>query len=393
MNIIQQLEKEQVAIVAAKRGVPVFGAGDTVIVNVKVVEGERTRVQAYEGVCIARSGGGINENFTVRKMSYGEGVERVFPVYSPLIDSIKVVRRGEVRRAKLYYLRDRTGKSARIVERRASEFEDQVDMEVAASTAVSAAANAEIKAKAKAEAKARCPPQFRQTLERSGATSYMKVNLSGDEAANIRQRVSFPGVIFVWTFGKERDWMFETLSDRLSGIFDKLTGRGALSEADVDVAMREVRRALLEADVALEVVRTFIDKVKERAVGAEIVKSIKPGQMVVKIVHDVLVETLGSRPVRPQPPRRTARCHSHGGPAGLRQNHHHRQDRQAPAGAREAQGPDGLPRYKPPRRPGTARHPRPAGEGRHLGHRQGRDANPDRQARHGGSPHRRLTTW
>ena len=118
MNIIQQLEKEQVAIVAAMRAVPVFSAGDTVIVNVKVKEGERTRVQAYEGVVIARSGGGLLENFTVRKMSYGEGVERVFPVYSPLIDSIKVVRRGEVRRAKLYYLRGRTGKSARIVERR-----------------------------------------------------------------------------------------------------------------------------------------------------------------------------------------------------------------------------------------------------------------------------------
>jgi large subunit ribosomal protein L19 len=154
MNIIQQLEKEQVAIVTAMRAVPVFGAGDTVIVNVKVKEGERTRVQAYEGVVIARSGGGLQENFTVRKMSYGEGVERVFPVYSPLIDSIKVVRRGEVRRAKLYYLRDRTGKSARIIERRASELENQIDMEVAASTAVSAAANAEAKAQAKAEAKA-----------------------------------------------------------------------------------------------------------------------------------------------------------------------------------------------------------------------------------------------
>ncbi len=117
MNIIEQLEKEQVAIVAAQRAVPSFGPGDTVIVNVKVKEGERTRVQAYEGVCIARSGGGINENFTVRKMSYGEGVERVFPVYSPLIDSIKVVRHGKVRRAKLYYLRGRTGKSARIVEK------------------------------------------------------------------------------------------------------------------------------------------------------------------------------------------------------------------------------------------------------------------------------------
>ncbi len=150
MNIIQQLEKEQVAIVAAMRAVPVFGAGDTVIVNVKVTEGERTRVQAYEGVVIARSGGGLQENFTVRKMSYGEGVERVFPVYSPLIDSIKVVRRGEVRRAKLYYLRDRTGKSARIIERRASELENQIDMEVAAA----AAANAETKSQAKAEAKA-----------------------------------------------------------------------------------------------------------------------------------------------------------------------------------------------------------------------------------------------
>jgi large subunit ribosomal protein L19 len=116
MNIIAQLEAEQMAIVAAKRPVPEFSPGDTVIVNVKVVEGERTRVQAYEGVCIARSGGGLNENFTVRKLSYGEGVERIFPVYSPLIDSIKVVRHGKVRRAKLYYLKGRTGKSARITE-------------------------------------------------------------------------------------------------------------------------------------------------------------------------------------------------------------------------------------------------------------------------------------
>ena len=117
MNIIAQLEKEQVAVVAAQRAVPEFGPGDTVIVNVKVKEGERSRVQAYEGVCIARSGGGLNENFTVRKMSYGEGVERVFPIFSPMIDSIKVVRRGAVRRAKLYYLRGRTGKSARIAEK------------------------------------------------------------------------------------------------------------------------------------------------------------------------------------------------------------------------------------------------------------------------------------
>jgi large subunit ribosomal protein L19 len=117
MNIIEQLEKEQVAALSKKRKVPNFGPGDTLRVNVKVVEGERTRVQAYEGVCIGRAGGGVNENFTVRKISYGEGVERVFPIHSPLIDSIEVVRRGKVRRAKLYYLRGRRGKSARIVER------------------------------------------------------------------------------------------------------------------------------------------------------------------------------------------------------------------------------------------------------------------------------------
>jgi large subunit ribosomal protein L19 len=117
MNLIQHLENEQAAAVAAKRAIPQFAPGDTVKVNVRVVEGDRTRVQAYEGLVIARSGGGLNENFTVRKISYGEGVERVFPVYSPLIDSIEVLRRGKVRRAKLYYLRGRTGKSARIAER------------------------------------------------------------------------------------------------------------------------------------------------------------------------------------------------------------------------------------------------------------------------------------
>jgi large subunit ribosomal protein L19 len=115
MNIIEQLEREQMAKLG--REVPDFQPGDTVIVNVKVKEGERARVQAYEGVCIARSGAGFQESFTVRKISYGEGVERVFPVYSPMIDSVKVVRRGAVRRAKLYYLRDRRGKAARIAER------------------------------------------------------------------------------------------------------------------------------------------------------------------------------------------------------------------------------------------------------------------------------------
>jgi large subunit ribosomal protein L19 len=117
VNLLKEIENEQVAKLSAGKEIPDFQPGDTVVVNVKIIEGERTRVQAYEGVCIGRAGGGLNENFTVRKISYGEGVERVFPLYSPIIDSIKVVRRGKVRRAKLYYLRGLRGKSARISER------------------------------------------------------------------------------------------------------------------------------------------------------------------------------------------------------------------------------------------------------------------------------------
>ena len=116
MDIIRQIEAEQAARIEAKRTLPEFQPGDTVRVQVRVTEGSRTRVQAYEGVVIARSGSGIQENFTVRKISYGEGVERVFPVYSPLVEGVEIVRRGKVRRAKLYYLRDRRGKSARISE-------------------------------------------------------------------------------------------------------------------------------------------------------------------------------------------------------------------------------------------------------------------------------------
>ena len=116
MNLIKQLEQEQFDKLSATKEIPEFAPGDTVVVNVKVVEGDRTRVQAYEGLCIGRSGGGINESFTVRKISYGEGVERVFPLLAPMIDSIKLVRRGKVRRAKLYYLRGLRGKAARISE-------------------------------------------------------------------------------------------------------------------------------------------------------------------------------------------------------------------------------------------------------------------------------------
>ena len=117
MNLLKQIENEQMAKLTAGKEIPDFAPGDTLLVNVKVVEGERARIQAYEGICIARSGAGLNESFTVRKISYGEGVERVFPLYSPMIDSIKVVRRGKVRRAKLYYLRGRRGKAARIGEK------------------------------------------------------------------------------------------------------------------------------------------------------------------------------------------------------------------------------------------------------------------------------------
>ncbi|MRG54793.1 LSU ribosomal protein L19P [Phyllobacterium sp. YR620] len=118
MDIIRQLDAEQKAKIEAKRTLPDFKPGDTVRVNVRVTEGTRTRVQAYEGVCIARSGAGLNENFTVRKISYGEGVERVFPIYSPLVEGVELVRRGKVRRAKLYYLRGLTGKAARIAEKK-----------------------------------------------------------------------------------------------------------------------------------------------------------------------------------------------------------------------------------------------------------------------------------
>ena len=117
MNLLQQLEQEQIQKVLGDKAIPEFSPGDTLRVNVKVVEGTRERVQAYEGVCIARKNAGVNSSFTVRKISYGEGVERVFPLYSPRIDSIELVRKGDVRRAKLYYLRERRGKSARIAER------------------------------------------------------------------------------------------------------------------------------------------------------------------------------------------------------------------------------------------------------------------------------------
>ncbi|KZK87054.1 50S ribosomal protein L19 [Pseudovibrio sp. Ad13] len=152
MNIIEQLDAEEMARIEEKRTLPEFSPGDTVRVLVRVTEGTRTRVQAYEGVCIARSGGGINESFTVRKISYGEGVERVFPVFSPMLEGLEIIRRGKVRRAKLYYLRERRGKSARIVEAtnvRAKRLNEEAR---AAANAAKAAKAAEKAAEAKGSA-------------------------------------------------------------------------------------------------------------------------------------------------------------------------------------------------------------------------------------------------
>jgi large subunit ribosomal protein L19 len=150
MNIIQQLEAEQAAEIDAKRSFPAFGPGDTVRVMVRVTEGARTRVQAYEGVCIGRKGAGLNESFTVRKISYGEGVERVFPMYSPMVEGVEIVRRGRVRRAKLYYLRGLRGKSARIVENTSTRARKLNDVDRAAAQAEKARLEAEKVAAAQA---------------------------------------------------------------------------------------------------------------------------------------------------------------------------------------------------------------------------------------------------
>lgn len=152
MNILQKFEAKTLAKLTEGKTIPTFSSGDTVIVNLKIVEGERERVQAYEGVVIARGGSGLNASFTVRKMSYGEGVERVFPLHSPRIESIELVRRGSVRRAKLYYLRDRMGKSARIAERTTGHGLEEAAAAAAEASAARSAAKKEKKA-AKKEAK------------------------------------------------------------------------------------------------------------------------------------------------------------------------------------------------------------------------------------------------
>ena len=153
MNTIQKLEKDQIDRLSAEKEIPDFAPGDTIRVDVKVVEGTRERIQAFEGVCIGRKSRGINSSFTVRKISYGEGVERVFPLYSPRIDSIQLVRRGDVRRAKLYYLRGRRGKSARIAEKTTGAAAKAAQVEREAAQAAKAEASRKAK-KARAEAEA-----------------------------------------------------------------------------------------------------------------------------------------------------------------------------------------------------------------------------------------------
>jgi large subunit ribosomal protein L19 len=169
MDLIRQLEAEQAAKITEKRKLPEFQAGDTVRVQVRVTEGSRTRVQAYEGVCIARSGSGFQENFTVRKISYGEGVERVFPVYSPLIEAVEIVRRGKVRRAKLYYLRDRRGKSARISENTGVRARKLNDAERDAMNAERERLEAEKVAAAEALAAEKAAEDARKAAESSAA--------------------------------------------------------------------------------------------------------------------------------------------------------------------------------------------------------------------------------
>ncbi len=166
MNIIEELEKEQIAKLTTQRAVPEFAPGDTVRVSVKVIEGTRERVQAFEGVCIGRTNSGLNSSFTVRKISFGEGVERVFPLYSPRIAAIEVMRRGDVRRAKLYYLRGRTGKKARILEKAGTGAATAAEMtEAELLEGVTAAAAADGEAAPKVEAKAEAPAKEKPKAE------------------------------------------------------------------------------------------------------------------------------------------------------------------------------------------------------------------------------------
>jgi large subunit ribosomal protein L19 len=234
MNIIEQLEKEQAAALSQKRKVPDFGPGDTLRVNVKVVEGERTRVQAYEGVCIGRSGGGVNENFTVRKISYGEGVERVFPIHSPLIDSIEVVRRGRVRRAKLYYLRGRRGKAARIVERQDARGKKKEAFKGFTKPKGEPDDLKLIKG---------VTPELEAKLNKLGLIKFEQIaNLTDDEIAALDEQLSLNGAIEHddWT-AKAVELMAETTADEVPA--EEEEGEEASAEAPAKPKAKAERQA------------------------------------------------------------------------------------------------------------------------------------------------------
>ncbi len=225
MNIIEEIEKEHAQELEAKRGIPEFGPGDTLKVSVKVKDGERERVQIYEGVVIARDGGGLHESFTVRKISYGEGVERVFPVYSPQIANIEVVRRGHVRRAKLYYLRGRRGKSARIPEHRDARAKGK------AAAAARKKASKEFKGFTKPKGEADDLTQIKgvgeeliKRLEKIGVTQFEQIaNWSDDDIANVDEVLSFKGRI------EREDWVNQA--------------KALMAEATVDEAVAEAEDA------------------------------------------------------------------------------------------------------------------------------------------------------
>jgi large subunit ribosomal protein L19 len=213
MDIIAQLEAEQAAALAEKRPVPEFRPGDTLRVNVRIVEGSRTRVQAYEGVCIARSGSGLNESFTVRKISYGEGVERVFPVYAPIVEGIDVVRRGKVRRAKLYYLRSRRGKSARIPERQdfKSGPKGKAAKKAAAAAAAAAAAGPLFTAPKGERDDLKLISGVGEVLEgklnKLGITTFAQVaNFSDEDIAKVDDALDFKGRI------EREDWISQAVA-------------------------------------------------------------------------------------------------------------------------------------------------------------------------------------
>ena len=232
MNVIEELEKEHQEQLAASRAVPEFGPGDTVRVMVKVKDGERERIQAYEGVVIARDGSGLHESFTVRKISYGEGVERVFPVHSPLIAEIDVVRRGRVRRAKLYYLRGRRGKSARIPERR----DARAGSEAAASTAKTGTKSFKGFTKPKGEPDDLTQikgvgEELVQRLEKIGVIRFEQIaNWTDEDIANVDEVLSFKGRI------ERENWVEQAKSLMAEATVDEVPAEAADAEDVADEA-------------------------------------------------------------------------------------------------------------------------------------------------------------